>query len=136
MKFYSKFIFLISKKHHHYNTTDVIFNLSPSSGSSKKSHPSLTSSVYSSCSRNSPTTTSASGRTYMSSRVGLRSRGSSSVSRIGRWTFSRNSSGPNRGCNSSTTAWATPYRRRATARLYYVLLPFFVAGVAYVVGKW
>ena len=25
---------------------------------------------------------------------------------------------PNRGCNFSTTAWATPYRRRAMARLY------------------
>ena len=60
------------------------------------------------CFRKSPTATSASGRTYMSSRAGSHSRGSSSGSRIGPWTFPRNSSGPNRGCNFSTTAWATP----------------------------
>ena len=60
------------------------------------------------CCRKSATATSASGRTSMSSRAGLRSRGSYSGSRTGRSTCRRNSSGPNRGCNSSATAWATP----------------------------
>ena len=68
--------------------------------------------------RNSPTTASASGRAYMSSRAGSHSRASSSVSRIGRWMFPPKFFRPQPGCNSSTTAWATPYRRRAMARLY------------------